>query len=259
MANPSALNAESPNAESPNAAAPNAAAPNAAAPNAAAPNGRFAARATGFADCGAFRPRRRRWFRGIGISIIKRGRAPRIFIKRPSRRVWTIPMCELIWEARCVSAGSRKKRWNNIASRKNKIRNTNTVCSIRGGVYAFDLKQPDKGIALWREYLKRFPKGQNAAQTRELIARVQKSADAAKNPRLKPRPKFSRFALCPIFCTFTTYRRLFFKRICSEELLVCAGMAWRTCWVWWPAFLGVSRGRAARTFAELRFRRAAAK
>ena len=50
----------------------------------------------------------------------------------------------------------------------------------QGGVYAFDLKQADKGIALWREYLQRFPKGQNAAQTRELIARVQASSKSKK-------------------------------------------------------------------------------
>jgi hypothetical protein len=54
----------------------------------------------------------------------------------------------------------------------------------QGGVYAFDLKQKEKGIALWREYLKRFPKGQNVAQTRELIARVQ--SPAKPSPSLKP-------------------------------------------------------------------------
>jgi hypothetical protein len=52
----------------------------------------------------------------------------------------------------------------------------------QGGVYAFDLKQKDKGIAMWREYLKRFPKGQNVAQTRELIARVQSPAKPAPKP-----------------------------------------------------------------------------
>lgn len=57
----------------------------------------------------------------------------------------------------------------------------------QGGVYAFDMKQPDKGIALWREYLKRFPEGQNAAQARELIARAQKTAKS-KNPSTKAAP-----------------------------------------------------------------------
>lgn len=57
----------------------------------------------------------------------------------------------------------------------------------QGGVYAFDLKQPDKGIALWREYLKRFPNCQNATQTHELIKRVQKSVQS-KNPPTEAAP-----------------------------------------------------------------------
>ncbi len=48
----------------------------------------------------------------------------------------------------------------------------------QGGVYAFDLKQKEKAIAAWQEYLKQFPKGQNVAQTRALIARVQAPAPA---------------------------------------------------------------------------------
>lgn len=50
----------------------------------------------------------------------------------------------------------------------------------QGGVYAFDLKQGDKGITLWREYLQRFPSGQNATQARELIARVEASSKPKK-------------------------------------------------------------------------------
>lgn len=44
----------------------------------------------------------------------------------------------------------------------------------QGALYATDLKQPAKGIAIWREYLKRFPSGQSVKQARLLIARTQK-------------------------------------------------------------------------------------
>ena len=40
----------------------------------------------------------------------------------------------------------------------------------QGGIYALYLKQPDKAISVWREYLKRFPSGQSVAQARKLIA-----------------------------------------------------------------------------------------
>ena len=45
----------------------------------------------------------------------------------------------------------------------------------QGAVYAIDLKQPAKGVAVWREYLKKFPSGQSVTQARRLIARTQKS------------------------------------------------------------------------------------
>ena len=44
----------------------------------------------------------------------------------------------------------------------------------QGGVYAFDLKQPQKGIEVWRKYLQRFPQGQNVEQARQLIAKASK-------------------------------------------------------------------------------------
>ena len=43
----------------------------------------------------------------------------------------------------------------------------------QGGVYAFDLKQPQKGIEVWRKYLQKFPNGQNVAQAHELIEKAQ--------------------------------------------------------------------------------------
>jgi len=42
----------------------------------------------------------------------------------------------------------------------------------QGGVYAFDLKDNAKAIEVWREYLKEFPQGENAARARELITSV---------------------------------------------------------------------------------------
>lgn len=45
----------------------------------------------------------------------------------------------------------------------------------QGGLYS-DLKQPAKAIALWRDYIKRFPAGQSVAQARQLIAREQSKA-----------------------------------------------------------------------------------
>lgn len=54
----------------------------------------------------------------------------------------------------------------------------------QGGIYAFDLKQPAKAVAVWREYLSRFPQGKSALQARQLIQRVQanKTTAPAKKP-----------------------------------------------------------------------------
>jgi len=43
----------------------------------------------------------------------------------------------------------------------------------QGGLYLEDLKQPLKAVAVWNEYLVRFPQGQNAAAARQLIAQAQ--------------------------------------------------------------------------------------
>lgn len=42
----------------------------------------------------------------------------------------------------------------------------------QGGLYAFDLKQPQKGIAVWRKYLQRFPNGQNVNEAKQLIEKA---------------------------------------------------------------------------------------
>lgn len=43
----------------------------------------------------------------------------------------------------------------------------------QGGVYASDLKEPAKAIAIWQQYIKRFPAGQSVAQAKLLIEREQ--------------------------------------------------------------------------------------
>ncbi len=43
----------------------------------------------------------------------------------------------------------------------------------QGGLYLDDLKQPAKAIAVWQEYLVRFPTGQNVMAARQLIAQAQ--------------------------------------------------------------------------------------
>jgi Tfp pilus assembly protein PilF len=40
----------------------------------------------------------------------------------------------------------------------------------QGALYAASLKNPKKGVEVWRLYLQRFPKGAQAAQARRLIA-----------------------------------------------------------------------------------------
>ncbi len=42
----------------------------------------------------------------------------------------------------------------------------------QGGLYLEDLKQPDKAIAVWQQYLERFPTGQNVGAARQLIAQA---------------------------------------------------------------------------------------
>jgi tetratricopeptide (TPR) repeat protein len=52
----------------------------------------------------------------------------------------------------------------------------------QGGLYLEDLKQPAKGIAIWQEYLVRFPTGQNVQAARQLIAQAQGGASGAMLP-----------------------------------------------------------------------------
>lgn len=49
----------------------------------------------------------------------------------------------------------------------------------QGGLYATSLKNPTKAVAVWREYLRRFPQGQSVNEARQLIARFE-SQPAAK-------------------------------------------------------------------------------
>jgi tetratricopeptide (TPR) repeat protein len=43
----------------------------------------------------------------------------------------------------------------------------------QGGLYMEDLKQPAKAIEVWKEYIARFPGGQNVDAARQLIAQAQ--------------------------------------------------------------------------------------
>lgn len=43
----------------------------------------------------------------------------------------------------------------------------------QGGLYLEDLRQPQKAIEVWNEYLVRFPTGRNVAAARQLIAQAQ--------------------------------------------------------------------------------------
>lgn len=43
----------------------------------------------------------------------------------------------------------------------------------QGGLYRFSLHNPKKAIAIWREYLRRFPKGQSVDDARRLIRETQ--------------------------------------------------------------------------------------
>lgn len=52
----------------------------------------------------------------------------------------------------------------------------------QGGLYLEDLKQPAKAIAIWQEYLVRFPQGSNVAAARQLIAQAGGGSDLSPVP-----------------------------------------------------------------------------
>lgn len=49
----------------------------------------------------------------------------------------------------------------------------------QGGLFAFSMHQPEKAIAVWQDYLKRFPKGKSVAEAKKLIARVKANPNEA--------------------------------------------------------------------------------
>lgn len=49
----------------------------------------------------------------------------------------------------------------------------------QGGLYLEELHQPAKAIALWQEYLVRFPQGRNVSAAQQLIAQAQNSSGRA--------------------------------------------------------------------------------
>jgi len=52
----------------------------------------------------------------------------------------------------------------------------------QGGLYLEDLKEPAKAVAVWQEYIKRFPTGQNVGAARQLIAQAQGSVTGLAMP-----------------------------------------------------------------------------
>ncbi len=54
----------------------------------------------------------------------------------------------------------------------------------QGGTYAFSMGQTAKGVAVWNEYLKRFPNGENAAAARQLL----EQAKLGKPMKDQPKP-----------------------------------------------------------------------
>jgi len=52
----------------------------------------------------------------------------------------------------------------------------------QGGLYLEDLKQPDKAVEIWNQYLVRFPTGRNAAAARQLIIQARSGAGGMALP-----------------------------------------------------------------------------
>jgi hypothetical protein len=52
----------------------------------------------------------------------------------------------------------------------------------QGGLYLEDLKQPEKAVAIWQEYLVRFPTGRNVAAAQQLIVQAQTGTSGVAVP-----------------------------------------------------------------------------
>ena len=52
----------------------------------------------------------------------------------------------------------------------------------QGGVYLEDLKQPEKAVEIWNQYLVRFPAGRSADAARQLIMRARSGAAGLPSP-----------------------------------------------------------------------------
>ena len=53
----------------------------------------------------------------------------------------------------------------------------------QGGTYAFSMGQTAKGVAVWNEYLKRFPNGENAAAARQLLEQAKLGKPTAERAK----------------------------------------------------------------------------
>ncbi|MCX6949042.1 MAG: tetratricopeptide repeat protein [Opitutae bacterium] len=57
----------------------------------------------------------------------------------------------------------------------------------QGGLYLEDLHQPQKAVTAWREYLRRFPTGQNVASAQQWLAHAETLlAESLAGPRANP-------------------------------------------------------------------------
>jgi len=57
----------------------------------------------------------------------------------------------------------------------------------QGGLYLEDLHQPQKAVTAWREYLRRFPTGQNVASAQQWLAQAETLlAESLAGPRANP-------------------------------------------------------------------------
>lgn len=50
----------------------------------------------------------------------------------------------------------------------------------QGGLWAFSMNDPERGVAAWQEYLKRFPNGQSVGAARQFIAQFRRSSRTSK-------------------------------------------------------------------------------
>ena len=71
----------------------------------------------------------------------------------------------------------------NIAQKQNP--NHENSLFNQGGTYAFAMGQTEKGVQVWKEYLKKFPNGENAAAARQLVEQARLGKPLKDGPKPK--------------------------------------------------------------------------